>query len=92
MVKNAWDALASDYPTEIKKGFSVGESRGLSNLEGITNLFIDRYDKIKEIFITQSGFHPSGTIKEIKKEFHIINVIVIAINYTHMPYSFTSTY
>lgn len=73
MVNNAWDALASDYPTEITKGFSVGESRGLSNLEGITNLFVDRYETIKDIFITQAGFHPSGTIKEIKREFHIIN-------------------
>ncbi len=73
MVSNAWDELASDYPTNIEKGFNVGESRGLSNLEGITNLFVDRYDKLKEIFITQAGFHPSGSIKEVKREFYLIN-------------------
>ena len=36
MSYSAWDALASDYPTNIEKGFDVGESRGLSNLKGIT--------------------------------------------------------
>lgn len=73
MSYSAWDELASDYPTQIKKGFDVGESRGLSNLQGITNLFIDRYENLKDIFIKQAGFHPSGSIKEIKREFRIIN-------------------
>jgi len=73
MSYSAWDALASDYPTQLEKGFDVGESRGLSNLEGITNLFINRYENLKEIFIKQGGFHPSGSIKEIKREFRTIN-------------------
>ena len=73
MTSSAWDALASDSPTEILKGFDVGESRGLSNLGGITNLFIDRYEKITEIFKNEAGFHPSGNIKEIKRDFYKIN-------------------
>ena len=73
MTSSAWDALASDYSTDILKGFDVGESRGISNLDGITNLFIDRYEKITEIFKTEAGFHPSGNIKEVKRDFYKIN-------------------
>ena len=65
---SAWEALASDYPTEIIKRPEVGQSKNIGSIEDIASLFRNRYEKIKKIFREQSGFRETGTIKDITNE------------------------
>ncbi len=65
---SAWEALASDYSTEIIKRPQVGQSKNIGSIQDIANLFKNRYEKIKKIFREQSGFRETGTIKDITNE------------------------
>ena len=65
---SAWDALASDYSTEIIKRPQVGQSKNIGSIEDIADLFKNRYEKIKKIFREQSGFRETGTIRDITNE------------------------
>ena len=65
---SAWDAVASDYSTEIIKRPQVGQSKNIGSIEDIADLFKNRYEKIKKIFREQSGFRETGTIRDITNE------------------------
>ena len=68
-LSDAWKCLASDYPTEVERFSPVGESKNVGNIDSISNLFFERYDKIKKLMRTQAGFKESGTIQEIERDF-----------------------
>ena len=65
---SAWEALASDYSTDIIKRPPIGQTKNIGSIESIAELFKNRYNKIRKIFREQSGFRESGTIKDITFE------------------------
>ena len=80
-IGSAWEAIASDYPTEIGVGKAVGENRRGSGIDDIVNLFAERYEAIRKILRIQCGFRESHTIFEVSKErksyrpYHVIGIV-----------------
>ena len=43
---SAWEALASDYSTDIIKRPPIGQTKNIGSIESIAELFKNRYNKI----------------------------------------------
>jgi len=67
-LSNAWEAIASDYETDVQVGKPVGENRKGSSIDDIVNLFAERYEVMRKMIRKQCGFRESNTISEVSKE------------------------
>ena len=61
----SWKGKASDYSDDIIKNSPVGQTKNIGKIHDISNLFRERYDRIRDIFRLQSGFRESGKIKDL---------------------------
>lgn len=61
----SWKGHASDYSDDIIKNSPIGQTKNIGKIGDISNLFRERYDRIKDIFKLQSGFRESGKIRDL---------------------------
>jgi DNA polymerase II small subunit len=82
VLRDSWDAKASDYATNIELGAPVGQSRRAAKLENIINLFSERYKSLRKILRQQCGFRESHSISEASRErkryktYHFIGMVM----------------
>lgn len=82
VLRDSWNAKASDYVTDIELGAPVGQSRRAAKLENIINLFSERYNALRKILRHQCGFRESHSISEASRErkryktYHFIGMVM----------------